>query len=243
MMQYDRPTLLSRGSEPQQPIFVWNLLFSVRHVCEIHTHIRESRRWFSVQRSHHGRCSEDHVPGDNRVKPQLDPLRQRSAPPWIGVLGEHAVREVQRGAAANSRRWRPSCARSRWIHSAPSGETRCPTSIRNRPLARSRHAPTDISIDKGARGYLHVAGGGGKWRKPADGSAACKKPAGGGLGHPAGKFLEGKAMHVAGMQVTGGAPGMVTIILHGADVTVKRNIPAAGCAARKSPQSMGPRRG
>ena len=32
---------------------------------------------------------------------------------------------------------------------------------------------------------------------------ACKKPAGGGLGHPAGKFLEGKAMHVAGMQVTG----------------------------------------
>jgi hypothetical protein len=39
------------------------------------------------------------------------------------------------------------------------------------------------------------------------------------------------------------APGMVTIILHGAGVTVKRNIPAAGCAARKSPQSMGPRRG
>jgi hypothetical protein len=39
------------------------------------------------------------------------------------------------------------------------------------------------------------------------------------------------------------APGIVTIILHGAGVTVKRNIPAAGCAARKSPQSMGPRRG
>ena len=29
-------------------------LFSVRHVCEIHTHIRKSRRWFSVQRSHRG---------------------------------------------------------------------------------------------------------------------------------------------------------------------------------------------
>ena len=26
----------------------------MRHVCEIHTHIRECRRWFSVQRSHRG---------------------------------------------------------------------------------------------------------------------------------------------------------------------------------------------
>ena len=50
-------------------------------------------------------------------------------------------------------------------------------------------------------------------------------------------------MHVAGNASYRNAPGTVTIILHGAGVTVKRNIPAAGCAARKSPQSMGPRRG
>ena len=46
-------------------------------------------------------------------------------------------------------------------------------------------------------------------------------------------------MHVAGNASYRNAPGIVTIILHGAGVTVKRNIRAAGCAARKSPQSMG----
>jgi hypothetical protein len=46
-------------------------------------------------------------------------------------------------------------------------------------------------------------------------------------------------MHVAGNASYRNAPGIVTIILHGAGVTVKRNIPAARCAARKAPQSMG----
>ena len=50
-------------------------------------------------------------------------------------------------------------------------------------------------------------------------------------------------MHVAGNASYRNAPGIVTIILHGAGVTVKRNIPAAGCAARKAPQNMGARRG
>jgi hypothetical protein len=170
-----------------------------------YTHIRESRRWFSVQRSHRGVAGTIslEIPGQASARPTSSAIG--SSLDWCARRTCRS-RNSARCAAANWRKWRPSCARSRWIDSAPSGGTRCSTSIRNRPLARSRHAPTDISIDKGARGYLHVAGGGGKWRKPADGSAACKKPAGGGLGHPAGKFLEGKAMHVAGMQVTGVHP-------------------------------------
>ena len=70
---------------------------------------------------------------------------------------------------------------------------------------------------------------------------ACKSPRTS-EGHPAGEFLEGKAMHVE--KETRNAPGIVTIILHGAGVTVKRNIPAARCAARETPhRAWGPRRG
>jgi hypothetical protein len=85
--------------EPQQPISVWNLLFSVRHVCEIHTHIRESRRWFSVQRSQRGVAGTS--PSRYQVKPQLDPLRQRSAPWYWCARQSCRSRSPGRCAAAN----------------------------------------------------------------------------------------------------------------------------------------------
>ena len=60
-------------------------------------------------------------------------------------------------------------------------------------------ARTNMSINKGARGYLLVAGAGDKMAKTVGRERVQNARRSQCLGHPAGKYLEGKTMHVAGV--------------------------------------------
>ena len=103
------------------------------------------------------RCSGDHLPGDTRSSLSSTHFVSHRLLLGIGVLGNHAVHEVQRGVQRRMRRWRPSSARRGWDPRASSGGTRCPTSTRNRPLARSTEMPREIELAcSGERSILHA---------------------------------------------------------------------------------------
>ena len=56
--------------------------------------------------------------------------------------------ELERMATELRQKW--------WIHRATSGGTRCPTSTRNRPPARYRHAPRDRTCVFARTRILHI---------------------------------------------------------------------------------------
>jgi hypothetical protein len=214
-------------ANPNNPSFVWNLLFSVRHVCEIHTHIRESRNWFSVQRSQRGVAGtiSPEIPGHALARSTSSALGSSlGSCPSSAVCGS----ELEKMAAKLRQKSLESTAR-------PAEEL----AVRHQyVIAHSRvlDTPREILASTRAQGvtYLHVAGSGGKWRKPADGNGLQKgrrRRSGTSGGQVPGRKSNARCRN-ASYRI---APSIVTIILHGAGVTVKWNIPAAGCVARKAP--------
>ena len=123
-------------------------------MCEIHTHIRESRRWFSVQRSQRGVAGTIslEIPGQASARPTSSEIGSLVlvCSAIMPCTKSRAVcsRELERMATELRQKW--------WIHHAPSGGTRYPKSTRNRPPARYRHAPSDRTCVLARTHILHA---------------------------------------------------------------------------------------